>query len=141
MFALLWIFSIQGDTTDFPVEQFYREARIHPIHEGTTGIHGLDLLGRKITMKGGKAVGYFMAEVIKTMQKASHFEALKPFVKTLKNYLAKTEETTTHLLSIAPKDTEIYLSDATLYLEMFGIMTIAWQWLKQGIVAQIAIDK
>lgn len=42
-----------GYTTDFPVEQYYREARIHPIHEGTTGIHGLDLLGRKILFQKG----------------------------------------------------------------------------------------
>ena len=30
---------------------------------------------------------------------------------------------------------ELFLKDATLYLEAFGIVIIAWQWLKQGIVA------
>ena len=43
-----------GYCDEFPLEQFYRDARIHPIHEGTTGIQGLDLLGRKVTMHGGK---------------------------------------------------------------------------------------
>ncbi len=28
------------------------------------------------------------------------------------------------------------MADATLYLEFFGIVTIAWQWLQQGIAAQ-----
>ena len=33
-------------------------------------------------------------------------------------------------------DTERYLSDATLFLELFGIVVVAWQWLKQAIVAK-----
>jgi butyryl-CoA dehydrogenase len=35
---------------------------------------------------------------------------------------------------------EVMLSDATLYLEFFGIVTIAWQWLLQGIAAQKALQ-
>ncbi len=51
--AAVQILGGAGYTTDFPVEQYYREARIHPIHEGTTGIHGLDLLGRKVLIHDG----------------------------------------------------------------------------------------
>ena len=43
-----------GYCDEFPLELYYRDIRIHPIHEGTTGIHGLDLLGRKVVMKGGR---------------------------------------------------------------------------------------
>jgi alkylation response protein AidB-like acyl-CoA dehydrogenase len=50
------IFGGYGFTKDFIAEQYYRETRIHTIHEGTTAIHGLDLLGRKVMMKNGKAV-------------------------------------------------------------------------------------
>jgi butyryl-CoA dehydrogenase len=49
------------------------------------------------------------------------------------------QKITGHLLSIAPADVEAYLSDATLYLEFFGIVTIAWQWLKQATIANIAL--
>jgi alkylation response protein AidB-like acyl-CoA dehydrogenase len=48
-----------GYCGEFPLEQLYRDARIHPIHEGTTGIQGLDILGRKVVMKGGKAFRLF----------------------------------------------------------------------------------
>ncbi|HAK80040.1 MAG TPA: acyl-CoA dehydrogenase, partial [Runella sp.] len=41
-----------GFTEDFPLEQYYRDIRITPIYEGTTGIQSQDLLGRKMTMKG-----------------------------------------------------------------------------------------
>jgi len=126
-----------GYTTDFTVEQFYREARIHPIHEGTTAIHGIDLLGRKITIHNGKSTRIFFEEVNKTMAEASNQASLQPFVEKLQKSLSKAQQATGYLLGLAGKgETEKFLADATLYLEMFGIITIAWQWLNQGIVAQ-----
>jgi alkylation response protein AidB-like acyl-CoA dehydrogenase len=137
--AAVQILGGAGYTTDFPVEQFYREARIHPIHEGTTGIHGLDLLGRKIIIKNGKSLQLLVAEILKTIEKASSIDRLKPFAQKLQTYLGKTDTVTKHLLGLASKDLEIFLSDATLYLELFGIMTIAWQWLVQAIKAEEAL--
>jgi alkylation response protein AidB-like acyl-CoA dehydrogenase len=137
--AAVQILGGAGYTTDFPVEQFYREARIHPIHEGTTGIHGLDLLGRKIIIKNGKSLQLLVSEMLKTIEKASTIDRLKPFAQKLQTYLGKTDTVTKHLLSLASKDLEIFLSDATLYLELFGIMTIAWQWLVQAIKAEEAL--
>jgi butyryl-CoA dehydrogenase len=138
--AAVQILGGAGYTTDFPVEQFYREARIHPIHEGTTGIHGLDLLGRKIIIKNGKSLQLLVAEILKTIEKASSIDRLKPFTQKLQTYLGKTDTVTKHLLGLASKDLEIFLSDATLYLELFGIMTIAWQWLVQAIKAEEALQ-
>jgi alkylation response protein AidB-like acyl-CoA dehydrogenase len=138
--AAVQILGGAGYTTDFPVEQFYREARIHPIHEGTTGIHGLDLLGRKIIIKNGKSLQLLVAEMLKTIEKASSIDRLKPFAQKLQIYLGKTDTVTKHLLGLASKDLEIFLSDATLYLELFGIMTIAWQWLVQAIKAEEALQ-
>ncbi len=137
--AAVQILGGAGYTTDFPVEQFYREARIHPIHEGTTGIHGLDLLGRKMSIKNGKSLQLLVAEILKTIEKASSLDQLKPFAQKLQIYLSKTDTVTKHLLGLASKDVEIFLSDATLYLELFGIMTIAWQWLVQAIKAEKAL--
>ncbi len=133
--AAVQILGGAGYTTDFPVEQYYREARIHPIHEGTTGIHGMDLLGRKILMKKGKALEYYVEELINTIQLASLELTLKPFAEKLKKYLEKTSVTTQNLLNSAENNTEAFMADATLYLEMLGILTIGWQWLTQGIAA------
>ena len=138
--AAVQILGGAGYTTDFPVEQFYREARIHPIHEGTTGIHGLDLLGRKISIKNGRSLQLLVVEILKTIEKASSLDRLKPFAQKLQIYLIKTDTVTKHLLCLASKDVEIFLSDATLYLELFGIMTIAWQWLVQAIKAEEALQ-
>jgi alkylation response protein AidB-like acyl-CoA dehydrogenase len=129
-----------GYTTEFPVEQYYREARIHPIHEGTTGIHGLDLLGRKTTMRGGKPAQLFAEELTKAIYEASAYPELLPLTAALQKTAYKAQKVTAHLLTIAATDTEAYLSDATLYLEMMGIIAIAWQWLRQAKVAQAALN-
>ncbi|MCY7351375.1 MAG: acyl-CoA dehydrogenase [Cytophagaceae bacterium] len=134
--AAVQILGGAGYTTDFPVEQFYREARIHPIHEGTTGIHGLDLLGRKVSQHGGKGMRLFMAELQGVIAEARQVEALVAFADKLEKYLFDLQQITTHLLGLAGESTERFLADATLYLEAFGILSIAWQWLKMAVVAQ-----
>ena len=128
-----------GYTSDFPVEQYYREARIHPIHEGTTGIHGLDLLGRKMIMHEGKALKYYVRELRKTIEEAILIEALKPFGKKMEKYLNSGQQVGLYLISKAGTAPEEFLADATLFLEYLGILTIAWQWLKQGVTVQKSI--
>ena len=125
-----------GYTTDFPVEQFYREARIHPIHEGTTGIHGLDLLGRKTLMKQGTALSLFARAVAETIAEARQLKPLAELSDQLEESLDLLGKTTKHLHGLAGQNTEIFLSDATLYLELFGIVSIGWQWVRQAIVAE-----
>ncbi len=122
-----------GYTTDFPVEQYYREARIHPIHEGTTGIHGMDLLGRKSLMENGKALELVVMEISKTIQKASKHKSLEGYATMLAGHLKETQHTLQVILSRAGNDQEKFLADATLFLELMGIQVIAWQCLKMGI--------
>ncbi len=138
--AAVQILGGAGYTTDFPVEQFYREARIHPIHEGTTGIHGMDLLGRKITIKQGRSVQILMEEITATLTAAKAHKSLQNHCLQLEKALAKVQQVTAHLLSLAPQNAEIYLADATLYLEMFGLVVLSWQWLRQAAVAQEALN-
>ncbi len=136
--AAVQILGGAGYTTDFPVEQYYREARIHPIHEGTTGIHGLDLLGRKLTLHGGKGMQYLREEILATIEdaKASATEDLGKMATDLEAALRQVQQVNASLLPLALQDKELFLADATLYLEFFGIVVIGWQWLRQAIQAQ-----
>jgi alkylation response protein AidB-like acyl-CoA dehydrogenase len=59
-----------GYTRDFPVEQYWRDNRLNMIHEGTHGIHGLDLLGRKVRMEDGRAMALLQARIADTAQRA-----------------------------------------------------------------------
>ncbi|MBP6050016.1 MAG: acyl-CoA dehydrogenase [Chitinophagales bacterium] len=129
----LQIFGGYGFTKDFIAEQYYRETRIHAIHEGTTAIHGLDLLGRKVMLKNGKAVMLLMQEVICEINKAKQHDNTKQQAASLEIKLAKLQELSIHLMSVAQNEgIEAYLSDATLYLELFGILVMGWQWLKMA---------
>ena len=131
-----------GYCDEFPLELYYRDARIHPIHEGTTGIHGLDLLGRKMVMKGGKAAQLYLREVEQTIVQAREVSALAPYSARLQEALGKLKEVTARLVQISQgKGPEYFLADATLYLEFFGIISVAWQWLVQALVIRKALEK
>jgi alkylation response protein AidB-like acyl-CoA dehydrogenase len=126
-----------GYCEDFPVEQHFRDMRIHPIHEGTTGIQAMDLLGRKIIMKNGKAFFLYIEEIQTVIKQARLFPVLQPLSAQLENALKTLEQVTGHLTAVAmEKGPEVFLADAALYLEMFGIITISWQWLLQSLTIQ-----
>ena len=136
----LQTFGGSGYCDDYPLEQYYRDARIHPIHEGTTGIHGLDLLGRKVIMKDGLAYRLYLDQVEEGIRRSQEFPELEGFSKKLEEALEKLKTVTDHLMGLArEKGPEYFLADATLYLEFFGIITIAWQWLLQGTAVQKAL--
>ena len=129
----LQIFGGYGFTKDFIAEQYYRETRIHTLHEGTTAIHGLDLLGRKVMMKNGKAVMFLMQEVMQDIAKAKQQDNTKNQALALEKKLGQLQELSMHLMTVAQKEgVEAYLSDATLYLELFGILVLGWLWLKMA---------
>ena len=130
-----------GYCDDYPLEQYYRDCRIHPIHEGTTGIQGMDLLGRKLIMKNGQAFLLYINEIEDTIGAAQQYNDLKGFANDLNTSLTDLQDVTQHLIAIAQQQgPEAFLADATLYLEFFSIVTIAWQWLLQGVAVQKALD-
>lgn len=136
----LQVFGGYGYTEDFPLEQMARDVRIMSIYEGTTGIHSLNLLGRGITMNNGKAPQLLFNEITQTIQQANTYDDLKPYAEKLEKELGRLQKVTMYLLSTAAKgDNEVFLADANLYMEFFGIVSVAWVWLKQGIVAKKAL--
>ena len=129
-----------GYCEDFPVEQYLRDIRIHPIHEGTTGIQGMDLLGRKLVMKNGRAGIIFLKELDHTIQAAQPFSGLAYAAQALTDAKKLLETVAGALLKIAGKGKiDAFLADATLFLEFFGLIVISWQWLIQGITAEKAL--
>ena len=130
-----------GYCDDYPLEQYYRDCRIHPIHEGTTGIQGMDLLGRKVIMENGRAFKLFISEMQETITAAAEFKVLDKYAAALNQALTKLQEVTQHLISIARQQgPEAFLADATLYLELFSYIAIGWQWLLQGVAVQRALQ-
>jgi butyryl-CoA dehydrogenase len=131
-----------GFCSDFPLQQHFRDTRINPIYEGTTGIQAMDLLGRKVTMGMGKAIMLFGAELQETIMAAMAVAPLKERAGKLGASAQKFQEVTMKLMDLAKNEApEVFLADATLYLENAGILAVAWQWLKQAIVVEAKLAK
>jgi hypothetical protein len=122
-----------GYTREYNVEQFYRDNRLNPIHEGTHGIQGLDLLGRKVTMQNGAAFKALAAELQKTIQQASGQPELSGYANALATAWQRIEVTTQALYGAG--DMNKTLANASLYLEAFGHVVVAWIWLEQALHA------
>ncbi|RLQ22390.1 acyl-CoA dehydrogenase [Seongchinamella sediminis] len=124
-----------GYIREYPVEQYYRDQRLNPIHEGTEAIHGIDLLGRKVVMGEMAAYQLFVRAVNETLAQASGKQALQAMAASLGDALQQLDELTLALLPRLAQDPDRGLANATLYLDVFGRIVAAWIWLKQAIVA------
>jgi alkylation response protein AidB-like acyl-CoA dehydrogenase len=128
-----------GYTRDYPVERLYRDNRLNHIHEGTHGIHGLDLLGRKVPMQGGLALAGLFARMEETITAAQGSPLLAPQASALAAAIVNAGETTEQLLKAMPGNPELALANATLYLDSLGHVVVAWRWLAQAIAAESAL--
>jgi len=134
------VFGGGGYCEDFPIERLYRDIRITTIYEGTTGIQSIALLGRNVVMKNGKAAMAFFQEVMKDLKAAKTYDDLKKYVEIIEKEASELQKVTQHLIAFAMKGkTEVFLKDATLYMELFGLVAVAWQWIKQATLAKEAL--
>jgi butyryl-CoA dehydrogenase len=127
-----------GYTTDFDVEQHYRDNRLNLIHEGTNSIQALDLLGRKVVQQDGQgfaallrviAGGVASAEVL-TGDQAQEWH---DFARQLAAAADRVEQVTRSLWGAS--DIEVTLANASAYLDAVGHVVLAWIWLEQAVAA------
>ena len=124
-----------GYTREYPVEQLYRDNRLNPIHEGTNGIQALDLLGRKAVGEGGAALAALGRALAGDVEAARGVEALREHAGALADAWERLVATTRKLGLALSKDVELGLANASVYLEAFGHVVVAWMWLRQGLAA------
>jgi butyryl-CoA dehydrogenase len=127
-----------GYTRDFPVERLYRDNRLNHIHEGTHGVHGLDLLGRKVPMQDGAALKDLLARIAGTTAAARRVECLADHAEALDAAVADVGATTLAIMRALRQDPALALANATIYLDSLGHVVVAWRWLAQALAAQAA---
>ncbi|HWC83801.1 MAG TPA: acyl-CoA dehydrogenase [Pseudonocardiaceae bacterium] len=119
-----------GYTREYDVEQHYRDNRLNPIHEGTHGIQGIDLLGRKTAMAGGAGLTALESLLKSTVDKAGKAGGeAAGLARELDASLTRLVEVT-HQVHAEP-DPTTRLANASLYLEAAGHTVLAWIWLEQ----------
>ena len=114
-----------GYTRDFDVEQIFRDNRLNPIHEGTTGVQALDLLGRKMLFDGLQAFDVFLQALRRTAGSAGEIPELAAFAETLRAQAARIEALVRREAA-APMQA---LALATPFLFAFGHLVVGWLWL------------
>jgi butyryl-CoA dehydrogenase len=125
-----------GYTRDYPVEQYYRDNRLNPIHEGTNGIQSLDLLGRKLSQNGGAGLKQLLRLIAETGQRAKAHDALNELRHPLEQLVTRLQAVTLGLLGdLALGKVDASLANSALYLKVFGHAVIGWRWLEQSIYA------
>jgi len=127
-----------GYTRDFPVEQYWRDNRLNMIHEGTHGIQGLDLLGRKVVMQEGAGLALLARTVNATVEHALAAPALAEHANALAGALKHLGNATRAAWSTGDPDEA--LANATPYLQAFGHTVLAWIWLDVALRARQQLD-
>jgi alkylation response protein AidB-like acyl-CoA dehydrogenase len=128
-----------GYTREYNVEQFYRDNRLNQIHEGTHGIHGLDLLGRKASIHDGALLKTMAGEIRATVATARSAHQLGQYASALEAAWLRVEEVTQALY--AAGDLNKTLANASIYLEAVGHVVVAWIWLQQAMAAVASLPE
>ncbi|NDF45145.1 MAG: acyl-CoA dehydrogenase [Betaproteobacteria bacterium] len=124
-----------GYTRDYPVEQYWRDNRLNMIHEGTHGIQGMDLLGRKVLMENGMGLQLLAQRINATIEQAlplGHDFAMHA------NALAQALQSVGRATKMAwstgePREA---LANAVPYMQAFGHTVLAWMWLELALASQ-----
>jgi len=129
-----------GYSSEYLPEAWLRDQKLNSIHEGTTGIQALDLLGRRAVAKGGQALAALGAEIEASCARAAEVGVESRWLLELRRCTGVVGKLTMDLAGRGMSgDTDAMLLHATDYLDLFGTIVIAWQWLDLAAAAHRAL--
>jgi 3-(methylthio)propanoyl-CoA dehydrogenase len=119
--------------------QYYRDARILPIYEGTTAIQANDLIGRKTVRDQGAVAHGLISQMRTTIASlANETDADLVAMRTQLQSGANALEDVVHfVVEHTKKDIKTVFAGSVPYLKMAGMILGAWQMVR---AAQISHD-
>jgi hypothetical protein len=132
------VFGGHGYTAEWPAEQNMRDCRISTIYEGTTGIQGLDLLGRKILGSGGELLKPLTKEIYVFAKENLENEAIGGYSVKLQELTKEWGELTMHIGMLAMENPEEVGAASVDYLMYAGYVCMAYYWAQ---MAKTAAEK
>jgi alkylation response protein AidB-like acyl-CoA dehydrogenase len=131
-----------GYTSEYMPEAWLRDQKLNSIHEGTTCMHSMDLLGRKVVAEQGAALR-LLAEEITTATKRATAAGVEPaWVSALERAVGVVGDVTMRLAGMGMGgQVEEMMRHSVDYLDLFSTVTIAWQWILQAAVAKDGLAK
>jgi len=120
-----------GYSSEYLPEAWLRDQKLNSLHEGTTGIQALDLLGRKAMGQGGAALRAWAAVVASDTAAARAGDVDEAACDALDAAVAALGHTVVHLGQRgAAGRVDSMLASATDFLTAMSITAVAWQWLR-----------
>lgn len=122
--------------------QYYRDARILTIYEGTTAIQANDLIGRKTARDGGAVAEQFAQQIDATVGQlqASAHDALKALAQPLAQANATLREVVAFVLANVKTAPNNVFAGSVLYLKLAGLVVSAWHSARAALAAQAQLD-
>ncbi|WDN88932.1 hypothetical protein BuS5_01900 [Desulfosarcina sp. BuS5] len=131
-----------GFVEEYPVAQLLRDSKIFQIYEGTNGIQSMDLLGRKLGMKGGKPFNNFLEEIKKTIEKAKQVPGLEQIVANMETIYAKYQVVAVEIGKASRSDKALNAyAFSHPFMEATGDIVMAWMLLWRASIAAPKIGK
>ena len=127
-----------GYIREHGMEQFVRDARIAQIYEGTNGIQAMDLVGRKLPKDGGRAVRAFFEQVGRDIADAKAASDPAGVGAALEPALRDLQSATMWLAQNGMADPDNAGAGAYPYMDLMGLVSLGWMWLKMASAAQRA---
>ncbi|HTR83864.1 MAG TPA: acyl-CoA dehydrogenase C-terminal domain-containing protein [Reyranella sp.] len=123
------------------VEQLVRDARITQLYEGTNGIQALDLVGRKLPMKGGRAAQRLLGEISGFVAAHKADEKMKEFVEPLEKALGRVQDAALFLMQNAMKNPDEAGAASTDLLRLMALTAMAFMWGRIAVAAFKGLQK
>jgi len=130
-----------GYIREHGIEQFVRDARITQIYEGTNVIQAMDLVGRKLPKDGGRAVRAFFELVGRDIAEAQAEGDPAGAAQALAPALQDLQAATMWLAQNGMADPDNAGAGAYAYLELMGLVSLGWMWLKMAAASQRALSE
>ena len=129
------VYGGHGYVAEWGMEQYVRDARIAMIYEGTNGVQAMDLVGRKLGYKGGRAVQAFFRIVTEEVAAAKGDPATADIAERLGRALGDLQAATMWFMANSMKNPENVGAGAYSYMELMGIVAIGLMWLRMAVAA------
>jgi butyryl-CoA dehydrogenase len=125
-----------GYTREYFAEQFWRDNRLNPIHEGTNGVQALDLSFRKLWQNQGLGIQILQREIMRDLKAINTAESAQLAAK-LNPYIGQLQKVLLHLSQILATEKAITLTgNAQALMNVFASIVLSWIWLRQASKAE-----
>jgi alkylation response protein AidB-like acyl-CoA dehydrogenase len=132
------VFGGHGYIREWGMEQFVRDARIAQIYEGTNGVQAMDLVGRKLAKDGGRAIRTFLEQVGRDIAEAKAAGDPAGVADPLEKALGHLQGATMWLAQNGMADPNNAGAGAYAYMQLMGLVSLGWMWLKMaGVSARL----